>query len=99
MIKKEGRNRMQFFSRCRIFVKISFGICILLGWTIMIKLIGLIGRGAFDSDKDLIIFLFFVLLFTLFLTITIVLKCIIKDGQEDLEAVTRYLQSHDSTMQ
>ena len=90
---------MKYFERCKIFYNILIIICVLLGFTTLILTLS----GAFDlsdinPNKDMMIFLFLIFMFILFSTVSIILKCIIKDGQEDLEAITKYLENQWSDL-
>ena len=88
---------MKFFGRCRVLLRVLTGICVVLGAILLLRLITMIGGDGFSlisdyTNRSLLFFLFLFLLFIGCLTAVIVLKCIIRDAQEDFDAVLRYLK-------
>lgn len=92
---------MRFFSRCRILAGVLSFLCGLLGFGLAFRLIFMLrsdGLALFSrlSDRELTGLLFQILLFVILLMAVIALRCIIRDAQEDLDAVTNYLKNRES---
>lgn len=79
---------MRFFNRCRILTNILIAICVLLGIVICLNLNFIQESAAFSSVLCMLLLL---------LVVVIALKCIIKDAQEDLDAVMNYLKPLNHT--
>ena len=94
-----GVKLVKFFNRCRVLNGVLTLLCIIAGLLLAFLLFDYIRYDTFEliSAKELVHLIFTILLFFIFLLSTITLKCIIKDAQEDLEAVAKYAKSHDST--
>lgn len=73
---------MKFFSRCRILCGILTGLLVILGIVIAFRLPEIFDKHSYSPLNSLLVSLFFVILLAV-----IILKCIIKDAQEDLSAV------------
>lgn len=82
----KGCDVLKFFSRCRILSHVMTGISVVMGMLILFELLPL-----HDYDDRALLFLMArILLFVLSVFSVILLKCLIRDAQEDLEAVMRY---------
>lgn len=92
---------MKFFSRCRILAGVLSVLCGVVGLVIGFQFIPLLIDGHFTlcdsgTNRELMIMLFLILLFAILLLAVIALRCIIRDAQEDLEAVTNYRKNRES---
>ena len=78
----KGCDVLKFFSRCRILSHVMTGISVVMGMLILFELLPL-----HDYDDRALLFLMArILLFVLSVFYVILLKCLIRDAQEDLEA-------------
>ena len=81
---------MRFFTRCRILSKILIGIDIILGLFIVFQIPEI--PDAFQlkgstNDRILLWFSILCVMFIIILLLIIVLKCIVKDANEDIQAL------------
>ena len=78
----KGCDVLKFFSRCRILSHVMTGISVVMGMLILFELLPL-----HDYDDRALLFLMArILLFVLSVFSVILLKCLIRDAQEDLES-------------
>lgn len=73
---------MKFFSRCRLLCGILTAADVILGIIIAFRITEIFDKHSYSPLNSLLVSLFFVILLAV-----IILKCIIKDAQEDLSAV------------
>ena len=75
---------MKFFSRCRLLCGILTAADVILGIIIAFRIPDIIDKysGANPLINSLLVSLFFIILLAV-----IILKCVIKDAEEDLSAV------------
>ena len=73
---------MKFFSRCRLLCGILTAADVILGIIIAFRLPEIFDKHSYSPLNSLLVSLFFI-----FLLAVIILKCVIKDAEEDLSAV------------
>ncbi len=92
MFRWKGCDFLKFFSRCRILSYVMTGISVVMGLLIVFELMSLQDLSLVDShtNRDLFFLGVRILLFVFSVFSVILLKLLIRDAQEDLEAVMRY---------
>ena len=80
---------MKFFSRCRLLCGILTAADVILGIIIAFRIPDIIDKysGANPLINCLLVSLFFIILLAI-----IILKCVIKDAEEDLSAVMNFAE-------
>ncbi len=78
---------MKFFSRCRILCGILTGLLVILGIVIAFRLPEIFDKHSYSPLNSLLVSLFFIILLAV-----IILKCVIKDAEEDLSAVMNFAE-------
>ena len=73
---------MKFFSRCRLLCGILTAADVILGIIIAFRITEIFDKHSYSPLNSLLVSLFFVILHAV-----IILKCVIKDAEEDLSAV------------
>lgn len=73
---------MKFFSRCRLLCGILTVLLVILGIVIAFRITEIFDKHSYSPLNSLLVSLFFI-----FLLAVIILKCVIKDAEEDLSAV------------
>ena len=73
---------MKFFSRCRLLCGILTAADVILGIIIAFRITEIFDKHSYSPLNSLLVSLFFFIFFAV-----IILKCVIKDAEEDLSAV------------
>ena len=73
---------MKFSSRCRLLCAILTAADVILGIIIAFRITEIFDKHSYSPLNSLLVSLFFVILLAV-----IILKCVIKDAEEDLSAV------------
>lgn len=87
---------MKFFERCRILKRILTIICICVGVLLGLSSFSIIDEISWvdcDSNRALILFCFGCCFFIMLILLIILLSCIIKDAEEDFNAIVKLTES------
>lgn len=78
---------MKFFSRCRLLCGILTAADVILGIIIAFRITEILDKHSYSPLNSLLVSLFFIILLAV-----IILKCVIKDAEEDLSAVMNFAE-------
>lgn len=85
---------MKFFTRCKILLKILIVICVILGIVLVVSFIDLLRvLSLIGTSRSLLPYLLCLALFLLLVIIVIALSIVIKDAEEDMNAILKYLRT------
>lgn len=84
---------MRFFERCRILKRILAIICTCIGALLVIRSFSIVEDIPWVDNRALIFFCFGCCLFITLLLLIILLNCIIKDAEEDFNALVKLTES------
>lgn len=86
---------MKFFSRCKVLRKILIAICLIWGFVTALELFDMIRVPPMSGDTSIAYFLISLAVLIILILITVVLSIIIKDAEEDLNAIKKHLKEND----
>ena len=84
---------MRFFERCRILKRILTIICTCIGALLVIRSFSIVEDIRWVDNRALIFFCFGCCFFITLLLLIILLNCIIKDAEEDFNALVKLTES------
>ena len=83
---------MKFFSRCKVLCKILIAICLMWGFVTALEMFDMIRVPPVSGDLSIVYFMISLAILILLILTTMVLSVIIKDAEEDLSAIAKYLK-------
>lgn len=85
---------MKFFTRCKILLKILIVICVIFGVVLVVSFLNLLSvLSLIGTGYSLLPYLLCLALFLILVIIVITLSIVIKDAEEDMNAILQYLRT------